>query len=733
MPVSSLLKNALTPDEQRLIPGILVSKMDEEMRLYESECLKKTIEFEKKVERCEEVIADMTRRNIKQEIELTETRRLLSMTEMQREQCFQENACLKGEINSYRDKTGDSSQYFVKESEVEKLKKAFEEQTEEMNRKCAELERSNIRLADKILEQKKQMKYLVNSSEVPEASRDNLELIKLIQKLTKRNEELERWSEVSTDRSRVHDGADIKEEYKKKCDELNEMNRRGCMLEIEYNKVFKEKGEMESRVAIEVNEKKIMQRYMEEMKEEMMCLKIELGNVKAKNAILGDASLRLSEMNSEIVRCNLIMKEDRNRIRELKSQVVECEERYNKYILEERTTVTAIIGREIEGIKKSLGEYSGLLYGIELELKNAFEEQTRFKRMIFLQDEEVSQAKKIVEEYIDREGRLNWEIEMHRVNENKMRETVLAIGWDIRDMAQCIEDVLVDTSDVCFDIMNRIVKREDMKKGIIKKMFDEAEKVENELAEREASLYSLIEGRVDDAIEFLGKERNILKQENVFLRNKVEGLEDTFDLMDKMTALEKQNEGMKMQIESMRNQEANEEVVVTMHRMEQKIFLLKAELDKANEELKRSNDAIEKYKIVVEKLKKIKDAYIKLKAECSEKKCVEECMNGMYEQGDIEKSSVIPSIKEMYLGEENVNKSKEINIERKADEIITDHDILGHETAVEKESPHVRGRRSERINHGDEPKQGHYRRSYSDKKRGWNTSNEFKKTRDRRN
>jgi len=737
MPISSLLKNALTPDEQRLIPVVLVSKMDEEMCLYEAECLKKTIDFEKKIDRCEEVIAEMARRNAKYEMELAEAKRLLSTAEMQSEMCFQENRCLKDEIHGYKDRIGGGNECFAKangmESEVEKLAKEFEERTEEMNRKCAELERNNKRLADRILEQNKQMKYLVSSSGVPGASRDNLELIKLVQKLTKRNEELERWSEMSTDRSRVHEGVDMKDEYRMVCEKLSEMNRQGCMLEIEYNKVFREKGEIESRIAFEINEKKMMQRHMEEMKEEMMCLRIELGNAKAKNVILGDASLKLGEMNSEIVRCNLIMKEDRNRIRELKMQVAECEERYNKYILEERTTVTAIIGREIEGMKKGLAEYSGLLYGVELELKNAVDEQARLKKMIFLQDEEVSEAKKIVEGYIDRERRLDWMIEMHKKNESKMREAVLAIGEDVRSVMECVKDLLADVSDICCDIMCRIMKGEEMKKGKIKKMIDEAEMVEKELIEKEASLYSLIEGRGDDAIGFLGKERNILKQENVFLRNKVEGLEDTFDLMEKVVVLEKENEGMRMQIESMRNQEANEGVAVAMYRMEQNNFILKAELDKTNEELKHSSDAIGKYKVVVEKLKKIKDAYIKLKAESSEKKHADECINGMHEHSGAEKLSGVANRKEIYFGEGCVSECKEAGIESKADEAITDHHNLGHEAAAEKELPHVRGRRPERTNHGDEPKHGHYRRSYADKKRGWNTSNEFKKARDKRN
>lgn len=757
---SSLLANALTPDEQQLVPESVLSKLQDEIGAYEEMVGVRARELERKVWGCEELIGELNRKVVKQEMEMKEMKSAAEEMERYNEMCSQEISSLRGEVARYKESGGDARRGEPAMGESESM----------LEKRCAELESSNRRLAEKVLEQKGLMGQLVKRISGSDGGRDSLELVKLVQRLSRRNEELEkmigskkRGSECGSMSAEGDEGE--RSEYKRMRDELYEVKRNGYVLELEYNKVFKERGELYGQLGRITEEKKMMQKRIDEMREEVMCLKIELSNTKMKNTILGDASQKLGEMNNEIVRSNLLIREGRNKIRELKAQLAESEERYNKYILEDRTGVVAVIGREIEGIKRKMSADSRAIYDIEESFRKAVGEQERLRRLFVGYEQEVVDLRGRCEALANEERVLG-----ERVRRGEMREAGLRNGlgalrreiWDVGILAgEAVRDVMELVS-----IANGVVVSEGERRRCIAMMYEELDAARRAAEEKDQVVQSVMEGRDEDAIAFLGKERGVLMQENIFLRNKIESLGDSSDLLERISSLEEENEAVKAKFALLEKAYVSEKHLTSglaaalretdnrcrllqsdLDQMLQKSVLLQSELEGVRKEVADGHATIGKYRIVVEKLKKIKDAYLKIKGDGARKESrgkEEEAgqrgvdvpnANAMEPAGmsvDADASSVTPKA---LAREENVDDGvRGLETERDTGtevESVADQGPASGEKDGGKGQP---GKSKRGGRYGEDSRQGHQgRRGYGDRKRGWPSSYEFKRSKDRRN
>ncbi|AFN83104.1 hypothetical protein EROM_060090 [Encephalitozoon romaleae SJ-2008] len=779
MLVSSVFKNALTPDEQQAIPESLLNKLCEEMVLYEEMTKNRVKELEKKVELCEEIINDLNKKLVKQSVEMTEIKSSFTLAERYNEMYSQEVKSLKDEVAYYKANVNgnnrgvkafeeDEVNKFRRIDEVVKEKEELENRMEALQKKCVELERCNKKLVEKVLDQKNQVSYLLRKVPSSDGGRDSLELVKLVQKLSKKNEELEQalgsgGNSSSLLKSNIEENIEAEKEYKRMREELYEMKRNGCILELEYNKVFKEKNELYNQLIRNSEEKKVMQRHIDEMKEEIICLKIDLNNTKMKNTILGDASQKLGEMNNEIIRSNFIIKDSRNKIRELKAQLAESEERYNRYILEDRTNVVAVIGREIEGIKRKLDTNFKQIYDIEDGFKKAMEEQRRLKDLFHIYEQECSDLRKKNKSLIDNSdamaGKIRWDEEKVKVHCNILK----GLGEEMRDVYEFIGVIGEDFMGF-IDIIGRFMVFERERASFIEKIYEELSNAGKLLEERDQVLHSLMENHSEEPIAFLEKERDILKQENIFLRNKIESLGDSSDLLEKISNLEEENNYIKGQLLSLKKAYASEKEVVSgqvlalnekdyrcnllqsdVDQVLQDNLSLKNELQMARKEISNNYAAIDKYKIIIEKLKKIKDAYLELKDEFLRKKSQEECVEG--EGNSTGSPSGVCNSPLKQPTDENNSKTTDGDkaLEKKENHIIKNMDAKEEpDLSLESKTEHNpisnedsskghpgRNKRSGRPS--EEPRQGYQqKRTYGDRRRGWSTY-EVKRNKDRRN
>ncbi|ADM11617.1 uncharacterized protein Eint_060080 [Encephalitozoon intestinalis ATCC 50506] len=779
MLASSLLRNVLTADEQQLMPESLLKKLGEEMALYEEMAKGKVRELEKKAELCEEIISDLNKKMVKQEVETKEMKNSCLVMERSNEMYLQEIRSLRGEVAYYKEKAfldGGRAKSFeeartrLREMDLlAKEKKDLENREEILKKKCMELENSNRRLTEKVLEQKNQTSYLLKKVSGSDNGRDSLELVRLVQKLSKKNEELERTlgsGGNSTSLLQSSGGESVeaeREEYRKIREELYEVKKNGCILELEYNKVFREKNELYNQMVGMNEEKKAMQKRIDEMKEEIVCLKIDLKNTKMKNTILGDASQKLNEMNNEIVQNNFIIKDSRNKIRELKTQLAESEERYNRYILEDRTNIVAIIGREIEGIKKKLETDFKHIYDIEEDWKRAVEEQKRLKDLFFRYEEEVSGLARKNEILINNENSMVQRIRHHEEREGMYRNALFLLGRDVRCVYEFMGEIGRELGGL-MDTAEKIEKSEKEGRMLVEKIYGELEQVERALEERNGVLRSLMENHNEETIVFLEKERNILKQENIFLRNKMENLGDSSDLLEKISSLEEENKSIKGQLGLLEKTYASEKEIMSRqstalgetdyrcHLLQldidkalQENLLLKEELQKAEKEIANNYAAIDKYRVVIEKLKKIKDAYLKLRNEClakeSQQKNIKEEDDGTKRQeqsfdespkvpGGLEASQTVADTMVEKKEDENTKalaakEDSEIRLENKSPQNLASNEVDGNRSQ--------QGRNKRTGRSGEEPRQGYQqKRAYSDRKRSW-LPYESKRSKDRRN
>ncbi|KMV65914.1 hypothetical protein M970_060120 [Encephalitozoon cuniculi EcunIII-L] len=780
MLASSLFRRVLTPDEQHLIPESLISKLGEEMALHEEMAKGKVRELEKKIELCEEIIGDLNRKIVKQEVEMGNIRNSSEVVEKCNEMYSREIQSLKGEVAYYREKIAECGRMagsfpgaeVYRPEQVDELlreKKDFENRMEDLKKKCSELEKSNRRLAEKVLDQKSQMSYLLKKISLSDGGRDSLELVKVVQKLSKKNGELERalgsgGYQAALLQSQSGENAEAeREEYKKVRDELYEVKRNGYALELEYNKVFREKSELCNQVARMSEEKKVMQKHIDEMKEEIICLKIDLKNTKTKNAILGDASQKLNEMNNEIVRSNFIIKDGRNKIRELKMQLAESEERYNKYILEDRTNVVAVIGREIEGIKRKLDADFKLICDIEGNFNRAIEEQGKLKSLFHACEQEILELRRENEALISSEKAMAGKIKSYEEKGVGYRSGMNEVGRDVRYIYEWIGEIINEFVELSGSV-DRMVEFERERTVFIGRMQEEFNGAIGLLDEKDKVLRSLAENHSSEAIAFLEKERNILKQENIFLRNKMEGIGDSSDLLEKINSLEEENEGIKAQLLSLERAYASEKEIMSgqaaalseadyrcrllqsdVDQLLQNNLLLKGELESARKEIADNCAAIDKYRIVVEKLKKVKDAYLKLRNECLERKDkVEHGERDVYgtdgHQVSCGEALKVPRDGNATETEVEGPGNKEGDSVVKSVEARESPDpkleVVSNQSPTPNEpdrTKNMQGRNRRGGRPGEEPKQGHQqRRAYGDRKRSW-SSYEFKRNRDRRN
>lgn len=799
MLTSSLLSNALTLDEQQLIPEFVMSKLNEEIFLYEDEVNKRVVELERRIEVYEDTANEMSKRIVKQETQIREAMNNSAMLERRIEEYAQKVESLNNELLHYKNKTRnllqarkdgvdgldvekrdadvEDDQPLRMVSEVERTNeknRILEQDLEFYKKRSHELEKNNKRLMSKVLDQKNQMSYLLKKNCNSDEARNNLELVRLVQKLSKRNEELEKrcgpddepLCDDSVSHSKLVDGMSEGEKYKKMQDELYEVKRNGYELEIEYKRVFNERNEVCNQLKISNDEKKALQKYVEEMKEELMYLKMDLSNTKAKNSVLMDGSRRLAEMNSEIVRSNLIIKESRNRINELRMQLEESEGKYNRYILEDRTNVTALLGREIENIKKRLKEDMGLIYDVEMRMKAAIGEQNKLRSMQGSYEEKVAELERLNGVMAENEARRLEEALRHKNEKQRYIDVLREVDGDVGIVYDEVRETLNELG-VLFALMGDIVKLEENRRESAFKLIEELSRMNLHLAEKDATLYSLIENRVEDAAALLGKERNILKQENIFLRNRLETLGDSEDFMEKMNRLEEENVAMRARFGSLEKTyiSERERCLSQLNALEEKhkrlqldmeVALeensgLKGELEILRSDLNTSMSAVDKYKSIVDKLNKIKDAYLKLRDE--NKKGAGEIMSKKHDEivsggnnKNVQDSAGVVGAKDGDNADNGIRSTRnggavdnvnvhavEPSVVEQTDEIVPGIGNTQQNATIQTDNNRDHGssrnKRSERPRYTGE---GGYKRSHGDRKRGW-PSHETKKNRDRRN
>ncbi|AFM98384.1 hypothetical protein EHEL_060100 [Encephalitozoon hellem ATCC 50504] len=777
MLASSLFKNALTPDEQQVIPESVLNRLSEEMALYEEMTGNKVRELEKKTELCEEIIDDLNKKLVKQSMEMAEIKSSSSLMERYNEMYSQEIRSLKEEIAYYKTKAdGNSGKVKAfeeddgsqKMDEIAKEKEELARKTETLKRRCMELEKSNKKLVEKVLDQKNQMSYLLKKASSSDGGRDSLELVKLVQKLSKKNEELEKAlgqgnHSFSPLKSNAEESTRA-EEYERMREELHEIKRNGYVLELEYNKVFRERSELYNQLIRINEEKKVMQRHVDEMKEEIICLKIDLSNTKMKNKILGDASQKLNEMNNEIIRSNFVIKDSRNKIRELKAQLVESEERYNRYILENRTNVMAIVGREIEGIKKKLDTDFKQIYDIEDSFKRALEEQVRLKDLFHRYEQECMDLRNKNEGLASDLGVMTRKIEWYGKKAGAQKNALEGLGKDVSHVYRFVGQIGEELMGLA-DISGKLMMFEKERTSFVEGMYEELSVAGKLLEERDRVLRSLMENHSEEPIAFLEKERDILRQENIFLRNKIEGLGDSSDLLERISSLEEENEHMRGQLSSLKETYASEkeiasEQVLALNERDYRCRLLQSDIDKvlqdnislknelqaARKEISNNYAVIDKYKIVIEKLKKIKDAYLELKSECLRKKdqekdekkdgdgmesAPEACSTSFKNPADEDASRATNRSGELEKKEDHAA-TKDVEA-KEGSNLILENKAEHNPVPIEDVNRNHPGRSKRTGRPGEELRQGHQqKRTYGDRKRGWSTY-EVKRNKDRRN
>lgn len=719
MLASSVLSNVLTSDEQELIPEFVMRKLHSEMSLYEEGVSKRMVELERRIGMDEERAGEMSKTIVMQEMRLKEAARSLTEASKQNEGYVREISSLREEMCRYRErvevlerKRGERDGEF---SGSEGCKEKMACDVDSLRERVGSLERENGRLVKKMVDQKNQIGYLVKKSQNAPETRNNLELVRLVQRLSKRNDELER-KQGDSEESVCDEGGVYsrlverimaeREEYRRAEKELVEVRRSGYALELEYNRVFKERAEMYSQLQAYQEEKKEVQRYVEEMKEELVCVKMELQNSKMKNMLLGEATQKLREMNDEIVQNKVVMRENRNKISELKMQLAESEERYNRYVLEDRTNVTALLGREVDGIKKRLDRDVGAVYDIEMRLKGAVEEQKKLKRLQGKYVEAMGEQERTNKVLREKEKRMGREMDEYRDRVRRCRSVLVEIGGEMGGVLCEIRGVCDGLMGVC-DVFNRVVEFERERRIRMEGLYSETCRMSEELLEKDRTLYSVIENRPEDAVGLLGKERNILKQENIFLRHKMESLGDSGDLAEKVNVLEEENLRIRGQLERRVDETSRENEE------------LKRVVEVLRGDLSGCHDAINKYRTVVEKLRKIKDAYVKLRGECSGGTA-----GGLLE----EKGPVDPSVQETEAQniDNGVVEPKEVREnEDGAERPVQTGDRAGQSRGgsqgvdSSRDQVHGRGRRSERPRQtGEDGKPSGYRRPPGER-RGW--------------
>jgi chromosome segregation ATPase len=673
MQASSIINTALTPDEQQLIPSFLINKLNEELLSFEQTTNRRATELEKKARVLEEASAELNKRLVQQEMRMQQTLSDNGLLQKQNAVLVGRNEELRNEAEQARNK-GREIRASIEEAEnkrhehrigqleeelrgargrIAELEGSLREHIgqvrspaggekkstgeastglEEYKKKLSRAESINRELLSRIMDQKNQIAYLLKRHPGPDDARHNLDLIKLVQRLSKKNEELEGLRESTRPRrgeaeSSYEDSISStrlaeslvaeREEYRRLQKELHELRERGYALEVEYNRVFGEKNKLYNKVLLMTEEREAARKLVEEMREELTYLKIDLKNTQTKNMLLEDASQKLAEMNNEIIRNSVVMKENRKRIAELRGQLEESEERYNKYILDTKANTEAVIGKEIEILKKKASSDLDQVLDLEEKLKYAIKEQNKLKNMQNFYNQKTL-------EHENERARLVEELDGLKRSEGEDRMRLERVNAGLGVVHNSVEAACRDVDSI-FSLVGEC--REGLG-SLIVLMRQALEESRAALLEKESALYSLIESRDEDAVALLGKERNILKQENMFLRTRLEGITDSSDVYDRLSVAEE--EGRMLRVRCAELEEAQVAIkafygqqteMLSAERagMQERINELVAETGRVREDLERSAQVVERYKGVVDKLRKVKDAYVKLKAEVEEK------------------------------------------------------------------------------------------------------------------
>lgn len=622
------LSNVMTSEELQLMPEFLVEKLGEEIGLYEAQMRSRATELEKKIELHEDVAGELNKMIVKQEMQLREARGAVASLEEDCRGYVREIDVLNGEVAGCRDR--------IRGLEEQRSAGSDAREMDALKKKVQDLERENRKLAARTVDQKNQISYLLKRGRPDDAR--GLEMVRLIHRLSGRMEES---GDESVSYSRLVDEILAeREDFGRMQAELGELRRNGYALEVEYNRVFGERGEMLAQLSAANEEKKRLQRHSEEMREELMYLKIDLGNAKTKNSLLTDASAKLVEMNSELVRSSVVIRESKAKIGELKTQLAESEERYNRYILEDRTNVTALLGREMEGIKKKLEGDFRVVHDLENGLKNALDEQRKVKSMQRGYEEKVVELERRVRVMGENEKKILGDVRRYRSGNQRYRNLLMELGEETRSVCGWVEELMNDLEGV-FGLLNGTVELERGRRRSIEELGGEIAWMGDALEERDRALQSLIENRGEDAVALLGKERGILRQENIFLRNRIESLGDSADFVEKIGRLEDENEALRTRCNAMegtcvseRNVHSEqvrelEELRLRCRQLQTDVEEkaescgdLRSEIGVLRDAVENSRGVIEKYKMVVERLRIIKDAYLKLR-DGGEESCVE--------------------------------------------------------------------------------------------------------------
>lgn len=521
-----------------------------------------------------------------------------------------ENSVLKSKVGSL-EKEVEFYKKMVNKNEpkrdLENIKKEYENkkkeiddllgsliQTDDVYQRVAEYERANRLLSNKVNDLKKQLAYLLDSSTSSggdESTHQKQSLIKIIQNLSKENERLNeirsREFDVNSLLSSLEEKDRVIKQLKEQLDSCNTHNseKENVDLFAEYQRVCEEKSGIYEQFMNIYTTKVMTESKLKDLEDELYKKRIEINSFRESLDSYRNLEEKYNEVNNELIKSNVVVREYRLRIVDLTRKLEESEERYSKYILSNRTDIVAILGRELGYIRNKVLQFADEFENVSESYNLFITEQDKLTEMYKARTLELEDCRNELSRLESRQ------IIMEDITESIPTEMMKAL----EDLYDTLKGAFQDVYTL-FDFTERTT--EEFKEAIF--LFN------NDLMNKDSIIKSLIDNNIDTYESLVKKENSMLKNEIVLLNAKIDNLqsEEYSEVIEKLDQIRSENENLREYISNL-----NTEIVNKDHTIRN----LENNIQQVKEKLGNRINLIEKYEKIVEKLRKIKDEYVKLK------------------------------------------------------------------------------------------------------------------------